>query len=98
MYSLYKIESKSCYGGVIFLHEVLHFFGLGDAYLVENCTTPSVMHEFFDPYKTNNLSANDIKMLASIYGNFENSEELDEFLCFADNYGVDSIISKESIK
>lgn len=90
LYSKIPIDSKISQGGTIFLHEVLHFFGLGDAYLIEDCESESIMHNFENPLRTNFLSTNDIKMLASMFGKFENENEVAKFLEFAENFGAKS--------
>ncbi len=87
IYSKIPIDSKNSKGASIFLHEVLHFFGLGDAYLVEDCETASIMHIFENPFRTTFLSTNDIKMLASIHGKFKTQEEITEFLNFTESIG-----------
>ena len=66
-------------------HEILHMVGLGDAYIVEGQTAPTIMqsdcglnHGFF--------MENDLYLLASLYGKFNSNEDYQNFVNFAQEY------------
>ena len=80
----YDSFHKYSYGAKAFLHETMHFFGLGDSYMVEGNQTPSIMHALGSDYQTPFLSVNDMKMLASMYGHFETEQDWQEFVYFAE--------------
>ena len=79
-----------------FLHEFMHALGVADAYLVPGFYEGTIMNCTASYTKTNDIYKYDVALLAALYGDLSDPENLARIQKFIENYGANSTYTDTS--
>ena len=79
-----------------FLHEFMHALGVADAYLVPDFYVGTIMNCTSTYTQTNDIYKYDVALLAALYGDLSNPENLARIQKFIESYGENSTYTDTS--